>query len=93
MATISTMDALKKIPTNGITSLVAGIMSATTNIKTVIANSNVIANEIRSPTRQMVNSKMVNIFENHLSFLLFSFCLYKEIYFFLDTSSNLIVFL
>ena len=43
------MDAMKNIPTKGTTSLVAGIMSATTNMKTVIANSRVIAREIRSP--------------------------------------------
>lgn len=61
MATISIMEALKKIPTNGTTSLVAGIMSATTNMKTVIANSNVIANEIRSPISQEIKSKMLKI--------------------------------
>ena len=49
MITISTMDAMKNIPTRGTTSLVAGIMSATTNMKTVIAKSSVIAREIRSP--------------------------------------------
>ena len=49
MITISTMDAMKNIPTRGTTSLVAGIISATTNMKTVIANSRVIAREIRSP--------------------------------------------
>ena len=57
MATISIIEALKKIPTNGTTSLVAGIISATTNMKTVIAKSNVIANEIRSPISQQLKVK------------------------------------
>ena len=56
MATISIMDALKNMPTNGMTSLVAGMISATTNMKTVIAKSNVIANEIRSPVKKKKRS-------------------------------------
>ena len=49
MTIISTMEAAKNTPTKGMASLVAGMMSATTNMKTVIANKSVIASEIRSP--------------------------------------------
>ena len=49
MTIISTIEAVKNIPTKGMTSLVAGMISATTNMKTVIANKSVIASEIRSP--------------------------------------------
>lgn len=49
MTIISTIEAPKNIPTKGMTSLVAGMISATTNMKTVIANKSVIASDIRSP--------------------------------------------
>ena len=49
MIIISTIEVLKNIPTKGMTSLVAGMMSTTTNIKTFISNKSLIASEIRSP--------------------------------------------
>ena len=49
MTIISTIEAPKNIPTKGTALLVAGMISATTNMKTVIANKSVIASDIRSP--------------------------------------------